>query len=222
MHDGSVGGGRKGVNRSNFLIWSGERPVPVQDSQGGVRLGLQVAPLKPRLIASHIERFAQKVMDFKRAVRSGEIPNDSITEQNRQSWKDYYHEFSGQKRGQRAAEFEYVSRHGDIVDALCEWRRKHGHPGGRIVKSVYLDLGVAVADKLTEIYEVKPSAHRQALYTGIGQILVLTEPESRRYLVVPNGERIPNDVSQALARFGIRVLRFKLRNSTVEILGRER
>lgn len=221
MHDGSVGGGQKGVGKIPFLAWTGEKLVPAIDSQGGFRLGILVAPITPRVIAPHIVRFAQKVQAFKMAVRNNEISDDDLTKKSRESYADYYKEFSGKKKGGRAKEFEYISRHGDIVDALCQWRKKKGARKERIIKNAYIDMGVAIGDKITEIYEVKTSAERQTLYTAIGQILVHGSSDKAgilRYLVVPDDGTIPQDVGQALKQLFINVLRFNLTDDSVSIM----
>lgn len=50
MHDGGVGGGRKGVGQTAFLAWSDSELVPVADTEGDVRLGIIVAPIVPRTL----------------------------------------------------------------------------------------------------------------------------------------------------------------------------
>jgi len=222
MHDGAVGGGRKGVGKAAFLAWSGEQLVPVKNSEGLVRLGILVTPIKPLGIANHVASFTQKVLDFKQAVKSGEFSDDPISAKNHASYDDYFQEFSGKKRGQRAKEFEYISRHGDIVHALCEWRKSQKHTSERIVKNAYIDLGVSVSEKLTELYEVKTNADRQTLYTAIGQILVHAAEganNTKLHLVLPYGEEIPQDVGQTLKQLKIRTLRFALTDQAVEIFG---
>lgn len=219
MHDGGIGGGRKGVGKAAFLAWSGEKPVPVADSLGSIRLGIVVTPIKPRVVGDHIGRFARRVLDFKHAVRNQQVVDDATHADNQRSYDDYYREFSGAKRGQRAKEIEYISRHGDIVDALQGWRGKRAQPGERIVKNAYIDLGITVADKLTELYEVKTNANRQVLYTAIGQILVhdAVGTGTQRYLVIPGDEAIPDDVERTLMRLRIRVIHFEMTKTAVRI-----
>ena len=45
MHDGGVGGGRKGVGQTAFLAWSDSKVVAVTNAEGDVRLGIIVAPI---------------------------------------------------------------------------------------------------------------------------------------------------------------------------------
>jgi len=220
MHDGAVGGGRKGVGKTTFLAWSGEKLVPVQDSEGVARLGILVTPIEPRAIGGHIARFVRKVVNFKEAVRNGEAIGLPDSTETKRSYDDYYREFSGKKRGRRAKELEYISRHGDIVHALREWRHGHAQPHERIVKNALIDLGIAVSGDLIEIYEVKTSVERQALYTGIGQILVHGGDNGTilRYLVLPDAASMPSDIRKTLNHLEIKVLRFRLSEDTVHIV----
>lgn len=72
MHDGGVGGGRKGVGQTAFLAWSDSKLVPVADAEGDVRLGIIVAPVDTRETASDIARFLQRTIEVKAAVKRGE------------------------------------------------------------------------------------------------------------------------------------------------------
>ena len=225
MHDGAVGGGRRGIGKSSFLAWSGEKVIPVSDSRGSVRFGIVVASMRPHLIGMQLARFTKKVLDFKQAVKNGEVTNDAFAKEAQRSYDDYYREFSGKKKGKRAREFEYISRHGDIVDALRQWRGDRAQAHERIIKNAYIDLGVTIKKELTEIYEVKTNADRQALYTAIGQTFVHGISDSddvRRYIVLPDGEEMPQDVMQALKRLQITVLRFEMNDNNVRILEKAR
>jgi len=112
MHDGGVGGGRKGVGRTAFLAWSDSKLVPVVDLQGDIRLGIVVAPVDAESTSSDVARFVQKTIDFKEAVVNGETE----TEQARaaqQRYGEYFDEYSGKKRRRRIKEIEYSHETGD-------------------------------------------------------------------------------------------------------------
>jgi hypothetical protein len=225
LHDGGIGGGRKGIGRESFLAWSGEKTVPVQDSKGGVRHGILITPIQSEDIGIRVARFALTVANFKQAVAKGETDN-TPQQESVQTYKDYFREFSGTKKGQRKQEIEYISRHGEIVDALSAWRKKHISPKGnaseRIVKNIYIDLGIADAsDNLTELYEVKPIVERQSLYTAIGQIMVHDNGSFKnlqRFIVLPDSNDIPLDVMHTLIRLNIKILRFVLTRDSVRIV----
>lgn len=219
MHDGSVGGGRPGVGRVEFLSWSAAELVTVEDAQGSIRLGIVVAPLTPSQLAPSVGRFVERVAAFKEAVKHGNVDAGTHSQEARRLYNDYTREFSGKKRGNRLREIVYVSRHGDIVDELSRWHRRR--PGERLLKNCYIDLGIGSKDHLRVLYEVKTSADRQSLYAGLGQLMV-HGPDERtlRYLVVPRAGRIPSDVEQALKKCGIRLLTFEVDRDTVTIVSR--
>jgi hypothetical protein len=220
MHDGSVGGGRKGVGRASFLAWSDSRLVAVVNSKGDKRPGIVVAPINKPSTASDIARFVQKAVDFKQAVVDG-VTDSPEAQSAQRTYEEYYDEFTGKKRKRRVAEIEYISRHGDVVRALCNWRKDAKKSNQKIVKNAYIDLGVQTSGILTEIYEVKTSCDRQCLYTAIGQILVHDESETvscQRFLVLPREETIPDDVLRALTRAKISLVYFDFEDNEVIIL----
>ncbi len=221
MHDGGVGGGQKGIGKSAFLSWSRAKLVPVFNSENEVREGIIVTSLESHALGQNIGRFLETVDGFKQAVRSGTVSTDAeiVTEELQGS---YDREFSGLKKGQRTIEIEYLTRHGDIVHELMRWRsEKHGLQNGEeIFNTTYIDLGVIGAKKqLAEVYEVKTNLMRQTLYTAIGQILVHGNHAMRRFIVLPVGDPLPDDVLRALATCGIELLRFELNSESVIIHG---
>jgi hypothetical protein len=220
MHDGGVGGGRQGVGRDPFLAWSGAKAEPVVDLRGELRPGIVVAPVDSTTAAGDIARFIQLVLDFKQAVLNGETVSDHARAAQR-TFKSYYDEFAGRKRRRRVREIEYISRHGDIVRALCDWRQHTAKAHERTVKNAFIDLGIETRGILTELYEVKTNCDRQTLYSAIGQVIVHCESRSgtfQRFLVLPNGEQIAEDIEHALTRASISVIRFELANNEIRIL----
>ena len=118
---------------------------------------------------------------------------------------------------------EYIARHGDIVRALRDWRGRGTRSNERLVKNAYIDLGVETRGVLKEIYEVKTNCDRQTLYSAIGQVLVHDDFQNfdcQRFLVLPRGNKIPEDVSRTFSRVGISLLRFDLSGDKVRILSR--
>lgn len=216
MHDGGVGGGRKGIGREAFLKWSGALPVGVATSSGDSRYGLVVAPLNKHF-GRRLVYFLETVRDFKAAVASGEV-NEAPVDKSAPHFRDFYPEFSGIKRGRRKAEFEYRSRHGEVVKRVEEWRRISLGRQQRIMKNTFVDMAVFSGHRLDEIYEVKTGADRQALYTAIGQLVVHEGDRNAgaRYLVVPDEGAVPADLAVALDRLRIEVKRYRI-NSSDEI-----
>jgi hypothetical protein len=179
--------------------------VHVVNAHGDKRLGIVVAPVKSRTTAADVSRFVQKAIDFKQAVKEGKTASPQARREQR-SFEDYYDEFTGKKRRRRVAEIEYISRHGDIVRALRDWRQRIAKSNEKVVKNAYVDLGIQTRGVLTEIYEVKTNCDRQTLYSAIGQVVVRDDSRTgncQRFLVLPNGDQVPDDVSRALGRASI-------------------
>lgn len=218
MHSGRVGGGTKGVGKGAFLAWSDQRLVEAVDSEGNKREGIIVMPVEGSGASQSAARYIAQIARFKVAVRAGELGTAEF-QKKQKDFEDFYAESRGRRRGRRSSKIDYLSRHGDVVDALYEWRLQAGlSRGQRLVKNVLIDLGCVSGQSLLEVYEVKTSATRPDLYTGIGQLLVHGSQDAcRRTLVLPHHETIPADVQSALARMNIALLRFELTGTTAFI-----
>jgi len=219
MHTGRVGGGRKGVGKDAFLSWAGLPIEQAVDLAGNERLGVIVMPVTGRAAALPALNYIRKIAEFKLAVRGGLTETEGF-KRNQELFHAYYAEGRGRRRGARAGAIDYLSRHGDVVDALHSWRTDQGlGEGSRIVKNVLIDMGVAVGDQLSEIYEAKTGALRGDLYAAIGQVMVHGATEDcRRTIALPAELPIPLDVQAALVRMQIHVLRFTLDDESATIL----
>lgn len=211
MHSGRVGGGKTGVGKTSFLAWSNHRVINVVDSSGDIREGLLVMPIEGVAASRSVVRYIDTIVNFKRAVRNGEIDTPEF-KRKKKALDDFYSESRGRRKGQRSGKIDYLSRHGEIVDALHSWRRSSALPkGGRLVKNVLIDLGVEVSHALIEVFEVKTSAARSDVYAAIGQLMVHgTSFDCRRVLILPQNELIASDLKEALKRLNIEQLNFKL------------
>jgi ribosomal protein L19E len=217
MHSGKVGGGAKGVGKNSFLAWCAEEPITIQGVDGNQRDGILVAPVGTAETADAVRRFVQKVADFKKDasnyVSSGEY------QQTIKDNEQYDREHAGRKKGKRTAIIDYVSRHGDVVHALREYRVQKKSLGEVVPNTNLIDLYVARNKVLTEIYEVKTDVSRQSLYTAIGQLFVHTGSHLnvKQFVVLPDGEIISPDVESALKHHRIEIVRFVLRPLSVTI-----
>lgn len=220
LHSGRVGGGTAGVSRSALLAWSNQRLVEAVDLSGGVRDGVLVMPIEGLAATRSAIRYIGTVASFKQAVRNGDLALREFR-RKQQQLEDFYSEARGRRKGRRSAKLDYISRHGDVVDALYEWRLSSPMPtGAKVVKNVLIDMGVAVGRELVEVFEVKTSATRQDVYSAIGQLMVHGErSDCRRVMVLPSGMAIANDLRRALLRLGIELLRFDLDEERATIAG---
>ncbi len=213
LHDGSVGGGKPGVGRSEFLIWSGRELMEVERSSGKPREGILIGRVDSSDLPSRIWRYVQSVRAFKDAVDRGELDNDA-TRKRVAEWDEYRKEKSGRRRGSRRTEIDYFSYHGDVVDLLkfeCEDRKA---PHEQVLNSPLIDLFLQSSNTMTEIYEVKTSLDRQSLYTAVGQLIthsVSVAAGVKRILVVPEGD-LPDDLRKCIESLDIEVRRFRLKS----------
>jgi hypothetical protein len=220
MHDGAVGGGRPGIGRNEYLQFASAKPLPVLDRAGDVRPGLVIARIAQRRsdtssTVKALARFIGSVVDFKAISRDGGTAGEGS-----QTYKDYYDEAFGPRRRQRTDEIEYISRHGQIVKALQSWRARKQTHNESIVKNALIDLGIRREGALVELYEVKPTCERQALYTAIGQLVVHSADNQSvaRYLAIPKDGRVPDDIKRSLAVANVKTLNFEIRDDEVSIL----
>ena len=164
-------------------------------------------------------RYIKTVARFRLAVRAGAIDTPEFKREQKE-FDHFYAESRGRRKGRRSGEIDYLSRHGDVIDALHVWRRSNALPkGGRLVKNLLIDLGIAVDRNLVEVFEVKTSTVRSDIYAAIGQLMVHgTADDCRRVLVLPHKEPLASDLKDALQRLGIELLRFKLDKEKAKIV----
>ena len=223
MHCGRVGGGRPGIGKSAFLVWSKAKLVDVVEKDGGTRSGIAVGKLDDRNLTDRIWTFVKNVQSFKDKAAVGRLDTPEFKRQV-EEFDKYSKEFSGKKRGVRGGAFEYVTYHGDIVQKLYDDRIARLAPGEKVFNSTLIDLFVKKDRVLSEVYEVKTGVGRQMLYAAIGQLVTHATSGGEsvaKFLVVPADEDIPKDLAQAMAVLGIQVRHFRLdgigRNRVIEL-----
>lgn len=213
MNDGTLGGGVKGIGRHAFLDWVGSDPVPAEDGEK-TRTGLIVADLASDDVPLQIEEFVRRVATFKDLARAGKAVRRDPPSLLRLLPDD---EYVGPKSGSGGAPVDYLTYHGAVVIALMAERSAQLGRDVEVGRTGLIDVLVARAGRLTEIYEVKTSLHRRSLYTAIGQLLVLGgNSDVRRVLVLPPGD-LPADITETLARQQVAVRRFRRSEETGRI-----
>jgi len=117
-------------------------------------------------------RYIDLVNAFKKAARAGETTSPEFSRRV-EELGSFYSEGRGHRRRKSVRGVDYVSRHGEVVDALRDWRvRKPSARGETPTKTVLFDFGMKVGSDLVELYEVKSSASRFDVYCAIGQLMV--------------------------------------------------
>lgn len=212
MHSGRVGGGRPGIGKSAFLVWSKAKLVEVLDPGGDIRSGIMVGRIDDHDLAGRIWEFVKKVQSFKDKAAAGELETPDFTRRINE-FNRYSKELSGKKKGKQGGEFEYVTYHGDIVQAIYDEISARAAPDEEVFNSKLIDLFVKKAGVVSEVYEVKTGVGRQVLYTAIGQLVThaaTVGDEVTKYLVAPADEAISEDLERALTALRIQIRRFQL------------
>ena len=215
MHDGGVGGGKPGVGQAAFLAWSGTPLVDVEREGRAPRQGIVIGRADSRDLAARLWRYVQTVRAFKDAVAAGELDSGAMRRKVAE-WEQYRRENSGRRTGRRRSGIDYISYHGDVVDLLKHEREQCLGGREKILNSPLIDLYVRSGRRMTELYEVKTSLTRQAIYTGIGQLLAHAGQDCagvRKVLVVPEGD-LPQGLADCIGMLGIAIRRFRLRSGT--------
>lgn len=216
MHDGSVGGGRKGVGRDAYLAWSKSPLEEVSTSDGGSREGIVVCDVGAPEAPDRLWRFVTSVRRFKDAVKAG-LLEDANFRRELSEYERYRREFSGREKGRRSASIDYLSYHGEVVEALCLERTAAAKTGERVYNSQLVDLYVRAGGVVTEVYEVKTRCERQSIYTAIGQLVTHAPADIRRIMVLPHG-RVDDDLTSALTTSGISLRRFSLVGPKLKVI----
>lgn len=221
MHSGDVGGGTVGVRGPAFRAWHGEPRSEVFDGEGSVRFGFIVVPLRALDPTRSARRYVDTIGRFRNAVKTKQVDLNSNAFQRRiREFEEFYGEPRGRRTGNHPGRIDYLSRHGEVVDALHDWRvARPMRRGLQIVKNVFIDMGVMDASgDLIELYEVKTSAARTDVYSAIGQLMVHGPTNCRKFVVLPEAQPLADDLVGAFERQRITVLRFKLRQHGATIL----
>ena len=210
---------RKALARQPFLSWSTQRPIEVFDSSGGIREGVVVMPIEGIAATRSAVWYIDLIASFKQAVRTGDMDTPEF-QHKKKELDDFYSESRDRRTGQRSGEIDYLSRHGEVVEALHAWRSLTALPkGGRLVKNLLIDMGVQVDRELVEVFEVKTRTSRADVYAAIGQLMVHgTSDARRRAIVLPQKEPLATALKEALKRLNIELLMFKLDEGAATIV----
>jgi len=91
-------------------------------------------PIEGKSATRSAIRYIDVIARFKKPVRAGDTETPEFKEKENQ-YQDFYSESRGRRKGKRSSEIDYVSRHGDVLDALHRWRGSQPlSKGSRLVK----------------------------------------------------------------------------------------
>ena len=224
MHSGRM----NAVRQDEFLAWITSQTtrelVWVYEKNGKPRAGIVVAKLDIRDAVATVEfiwSFVKHVNEYKKQKSDGVIDTPEF-KQCEKKYKEYFKEFSGYVQVKHSGASEYHSIHGEVVDKLKKNLTRRLLRGEKVVKNNLIDLGIEKNGRLSEVYEVKTTTDRPALYTAIGQLVThaadSNNPKAAKFLVVPAKGDISHDLSKAFKSLGIKVCRFRLNPSKTKVL----
>lgn len=113
----------------------------------------------------------------------------------------------------RASTFQYETFHGLVVNNLEKRLRATGkYDDATIFNTRLIDLGIQKNGKTRHIFEVKSSSDRQAIYTGIGQLMfhTLGMPNIKKTLVLPLDE-YRSRLIKIFNQLGIDILKYEIK-----------
>lgn len=242
MHSGGVAGGHPGVGKTNFRAYQSEKHRRLVDviNNGKVhRDGYVIGRIDAKTIVERIWNFLIDVREFKDFMRTEEgqlwansasssihINHDpELSSHDEIEDEDDRDEYTGEGRGRRQRKpvgaADYVSYHGDIVDALKTYTERRLSKGETVLNTVKVDLCVTKDGIWSEVFEVKTSSARQSIYTALGQVLTHSCSAKcknpKRWLVIPRGDSLPSDIRRSLLAYKVDVLSFTLNQNKDEL-----
>ena len=212
LHRGGVGGGRKGIGKESFRSWYRGAWTTLYDEDGYYDEAILVGQLGTGKLIGPLRTFVHEVANYKREMSEGKnsrkpgIPTEIL---------DFTPESHGKRKGRRKSIFYYESYHGTIVNALAE-NVKLQTTNGSVFNTKQIDLGVEIAGRLAELYEVKSSADLQSVYTALGQLIFHSGGDSaiRKVLVLPKSE-LSESLNNKMSVLGVEILGYRIMNDKV-------
>ncbi|MBI1749673.1 MAG: hypothetical protein HY234_01005 [Acidobacteria bacterium] len=203
-HSGKIGGGRKGIGKSNFLAFYQGELETVRWPDDRTSELIVIGQVDGRQLPTQIAHFVHEVEQFKQdAVRNkGRLPLSKLP-------ASFKAEFSGRRRSYKP-KGTVLSEcdHGLLISALAEELEKRNLKyGNDRLRDLFV---VSVRGQLQILFEAKTDLGTASIYGGVGQLMLHGAAQSsvpKRILVVPG---IPKPKTRAaLKKLGIVVLTYE-------------
>jgi hypothetical protein len=212
LHRGGVGGGKKGVGKTEFLNYYSGIGIAKEAIDGDRTADvIVVGVLGDSTLAAQVKTFVDSVADFKTRVGSG-------TQRHEKSSSTFRPEFVGVKVLPPRESIVAEVQHGAIVNQLTDRLIDHGlNP----VSDGRRDLFILMPHGHKIVFEVKTSCDRYSIYTAVGQLFV-NEPGSNvtRIPVLPAD--LPKSLRKSLAELSLTPLFFRWKGAQVVFLRLDR
>lgn len=207
-HTGRVGGGRPGINRSQFLKWTSRSLTRIQ--REGIK-PIDVFPIARAGDPEMLTDIAEYVWEV-HAFKNGE-PRSGATHSRRQPFLECEESGVGERT---AASYQIRREHGMVCNRLIELLQGGGYEVG---KDQFRDAFVGSAANPDVEFEVKPTSLWQDLYTAVGQLKLhsTSAPARKQVLVVPAG--ISREKQKAISAAGIDLIKYSRSGSSIRFAG---
>lgn len=147
---------------------------------------LLITDLESKTLLRDVGEFAIELRDSVRAkTENSDIDSKAKNNQKKgkksgfDQLKDYFEEFTGQRKSYKPKRVYTKSNHGKVVEAL----KKELSSRGQVYKSRAVDLVVEEENRAL-LFEVKTNSDTQSIYTAIGQ-LSIHAPPTREFIGKP-------------------------------------
>jgi hypothetical protein len=203
-HSGKVGGGRKGIGKTNFLEEYSGSLEEIEWPDGVTAEVVLLGKIGGKSFVNNLAVYIRAVEAFK-ANATGQTPAP-ITKKNPDL--AFSPEFEGPKKKYKlTSAIESQCDHGTVVNTLHDEIASMG-----IIACSNRNMDLFLADgnsNITHLFEVKTDQTTTSLYQAVGQVMLhgaLEKSDPQRILVLP-GE-LSTDTASRLKRLGIKVLRY--------------
>jgi hypothetical protein len=203
-HSGKVGGGRKGIGKSNFLKYYQGPLESVLCPNGKVREYIVIGPVNGNRLPLQVAHFVDEVKRFKSGTKNskGRLPQSSLL-------TSFTPEFSGQRKSyQTKGDIVAECDHGPVISALAkELEARNLRYGNDRLRDLFV---VSNGGKMKILFEAKTDLGTSSIYSAVGQLMLhgaagITAPN--RVLVVPGTPK--SKTHAALKKLGIVVLAYE-------------
>ena len=201
LHNGLIGGGRKGIGKTLFQKSFRGTWVTVRRGDSEYQAALITALAAPHL-GQHIKHFVSEVSRIKASAPP--------------ATGGFQPEFSGKKEYTGAGRVEATCDHGLVVDALANTIARAGlTPQNDANRDL---VALDSRRRIKVLFEVKTDTSPQSIYSAIGQLYFHgVGPSPRPQLVIVLPEKPRGRTAARLAALGLQVLVYKWSGAKVSV-----
>lgn len=207
-HSGKVGGGKKGIGKTEFLAWYDGSGIEEVTWPDGVQEPVVViGRIRSELFLTNLAHFVSTVAAFKqRGGKNGSSPKVGVPTFSPECT-------TSSSYTQSLKEVDVKRTHGLVVAALKKAVKGGLNAGNDQQRDLYC---VDKNNKVISLFEVKTSVDTTAIYTGVGQLMLHAHPSKtvRKVLVIPGLPKQP--LRAALDSLGILVLSYSWKANALQ------